>query len=349
MVKWLNHVTIAAPRNGSTTHTVDPSSASGVVAGTPFTPTAGRFLVCFSGGSVTSTTPSGWTLPTGGNVVANGGLYIWYKTAAGGDTVVTTHNGSNYPCVFDFYEFPAGTSFVQVAGQGNVAAAGGAGPSLSGLTASSDFRCAAVNQNISGGTAPTFTWSNGTEAVDTGTPAAGGTDGYGYSLTYQEDQVGATYSSAATSTITITAVERLVLALDVPAAGSGATVDPAIITLQGVTPVLTGSGSSNVSVDSASVALQGVTPALSGSGSSVQAVDPASVNLVGQTPSISGSGSALMSIDSAVLNLIGVTPQLSTGTPPSQLPVYRGEEQIQGVYIGDVQVLRRYKGEVQLW
>src|SRR4051812_44300088 len=106
MVDWVNHVAIAAPRNATTTHNgITPSSGT-VVAGTAFTPTAGRLLICLCEGAVTSTTPAGWTLPTGGSAINSTGLYVWYKTAAGSDTVSTTHNASNYPAVFDFYEYP---------------------------------------------------------------------------------------------------------------------------------------------------------------------------------------------------------------------------------------------------
>ena len=44
MALWLNHVAIATPRNTLTTHTVNPASDT-AVAGTNFTPTAGRFLL----------------------------------------------------------------------------------------------------------------------------------------------------------------------------------------------------------------------------------------------------------------------------------------------------------------
>jgi hypothetical protein len=214
MVKWLNHVTIAAPRNGTNTHVVDPA-AGVVVAGAAFEPTAGRLLVCVAGGSVTSSTPDGWTLPAGGSAVNNSGLYLWYRIAAGDDVFSTTHNGSNFPAVFDIYEFPADTLFIAAAAQGNVPATGGvAGPALAGLTADADFRAAIACQGFSSGPDPSYVWSNGAEAVDTF--AAWATEaGYGYSLSYLEDQVDAAYSSAATSTLTFGGVERIVFALDV--------------------------------------------------------------------------------------------------------------------------------------
>jgi len=249
MVKWLNHVAIAAPRNGTLTHTVDPSSGT-VVAGSLFTPTAGNFLVVLAGGAVTSTTPAGWTLPAGGSAINNAGLYLWHRTAAGGDTFTTTHNASNYPVLFDVYEFPAGTTFIGVAAQGNVSS-GGAGPSLSGLTSAADFRAAVACQDINAAVAPSYTWSTGTEATDTGIIASG-TDGYGFSLAYLEDQVDATFSAAATSTVGSPTIERLVLALNVAdAAVTGSlvastpslTVGPSTAAITGTVsvPVYTGS------------------------------------------------------------------------------------------------------------
>lgn len=215
MVKWLNHVAVAAPRNGSTTHTVSPSSGV-VVAGTAFTPSAGNLLVCVVEGAVTSSTPTGWTLPSGGSAVNNTGLYVWHRVAAGADTFSTTHNGSNYPVVFDIYEFPAGSAFLAAASAVGVSAASGAGPSLSGLTAAANFRAGVVGQTVSNGLAPgSFTWSVGTEAVDTTTPYDVN-DGYTYSLTYAEDLTGATWSAAATGANGGN-TERLVFAVSVPA------------------------------------------------------------------------------------------------------------------------------------
>lgn len=278
MVKWLNHVTIAAPRNGTNSHTIDPSSGT-VVAGALFTPTSGRLLVCVVEGAVTSTTPSGWTLPSGGSAINNTGLYVWYRTAVGGDTFSTTHNGSNYPVVFDIYEFPAGSTFIGSAAQGNVSASGGAGPSLSGLTSSANWRAAAVGQDISGAAPSSFTWSNGTEAVDTSI-AASGTDGYGYSLTYLEDETGATYSSAATSTITFTSCERLVFAFNIPAGANTGTLSAS---LPRVTSTLDASASDPGTV---AASVPRVTSSLSGT-----ATDPGTLSaaLPRATASVAGN------------------------------------------------------------
>lgn len=243
MAKWLNHVAIAAPRNGTNTHTVDPSSGT-IAAGAHFTPTAGRLLVVLVTGAVTSTTPTGWTLPAGGSAINNVGLYLWHRVAAGGDALTTAHNGSNYPVIFDFYEFPSDTTFIGAAGAGNVSAAGGAGPSLSGLTASANLRAAVLGQAVFGATPNSYTWSGGTEAVDSSIPLAG-TDGYGYSLAYVEDDTSSTFSLAATAVATTPTVERLVFALGVPAtqANDGTLSATAPLATSSTTGVSTNPGS----------------------------------------------------------------------------------------------------------
>ena len=58
MVAWVNRAVFQAPRNGTTSHTIDPSSTVGLVVGAAFTPTAGRLLVVVVEGAVTSSTPS---------------------------------------------------------------------------------------------------------------------------------------------------------------------------------------------------------------------------------------------------------------------------------------------------
>lgn len=214
-MKWTNHVAIAAPGNGTNSNTINPNSGV-AVAGSLFTPTAGRLLVVLVSGSVTSSTPSGWT--NAGQAVNNSGLYIWRRVAVGGDTFTTTHNGANYPVMFDIYEFPEDSVFIGASAEGNVSATSGAqGPTLSGLTADANMRMAVASQSWSSGATPTFTWSGGTEAVDTNASWTGAISGYGYSLAYVENATDGTFGLAATSTLTFVTVERAVLAINVPA------------------------------------------------------------------------------------------------------------------------------------
>jgi hypothetical protein len=235
MADFLNHVTIAAPRNAATTHSVSPSTANvgttaigtgvvagSVVAGTLFTPTAGRFLLCVVEAAVTSTTPTNWTLPASGSAVNVTGLYVWYRaSAAGSDAITTTHNVTNYPAIFDFYEFASGSTFGTSTQATAVSNGGGAGPVLSGLTGTNwTAGAAGMGINTTTGTA-SVVWSSGTELVDSFVLNSG-TDGYSYSLTYTPDNTATSQSYAATYTLTTNSatVERLVFA--VKPAGSAA-------------------------------------------------------------------------------------------------------------------------------
>jgi hypothetical protein len=223
MATYLNHASIRAPRTGNTAHTVSPDGTGGtVVDGSAFTPTAGRLLVCVVGGPVTATTPAGWTLPANGSAVGSAGLYVFHKTAAGSDSFATTHNGSNYPVMFDFYEFEAGSTFVASAAATGVSESGGAGPTLSGLTGTNWVAGALIQVSTSTSTAFTVSWSNGVEEIEYVEPQSG-TDGYVYGLTVREDYSGATSSSAATSTLPQSA-ERLVFAVNVAASAPGETL-----------------------------------------------------------------------------------------------------------------------------
>lgn len=227
MATWINHVAIAAPRNGTTSHTVSPSSGT-VVTGTLFTPTAGRLLVCVVSGSVTSSTPSGWTLPTNGSAVSNSGLYVWHRAAAGNDSLTTNHNVGNYPILFDFYEFETGSTFAGSASAVTVSPTGAqAGPTLSGLSGS-NWTAGAFSFAVVGttGTA-SVAWAAGVEQVDTFTPNAT-TDGYVYSLTATENDASASRSYTATMTTSATMAgsgERLVFAVNAAEAIPGDAVD----------------------------------------------------------------------------------------------------------------------------
>lgn len=156
---YTNRVTMRYARNGTTSHTFNPSSATGatVTDGQLFTPTAGRFLVGIVEGAVTTTgtagggggtAPTGWTLPANGAAVNNTGLYVFYKTAAGSDTMLGQHNGSNYTSVVTFIEYPAGTTFLKAAQTTGIDLST-AGPALTGLTGTNDL-WGAVATGLSG-------------------------------------------------------------------------------------------------------------------------------------------------------------------------------------------------------
>lgn len=151
---------------------------------------------------------------------------MWWRLAAGGDTFSTTHNASNYPVVFDIYEFAIETIFISSTSATGVARAGGAGPTLSGLNGMHWDAGVAGQSNIE--TVDNFpvSWDAGVEQADTAVLGiGGGTDGYTYGLTVIEDSVVPSIAFAATiGHVDAATVERLVFALDLsstPYEGSG--------------------------------------------------------------------------------------------------------------------------------
>lgn len=112
---------------------VDPNGTSSHTC--TFTPaTNGNLLVVIVAGSVTCTTPAGWSLLT--SAVNYTGLYVFTKTASGGESsFTTTHNDSNYAIRGIVYEFSAGTTTIGSNAQTNVVGGGAiSGPHLAGLT-----------------------------------------------------------------------------------------------------------------------------------------------------------------------------------------------------------------------
>lgn len=296
MSDWLNMVTINVARNGTTSHTVDPSTTGTVVAGTAFTPTAGRLLLCLVEGAVTSTTPSGWTLPTNGSAVNNTGLYVFTKAAAGSDTISTTHNGSNYPIVVTFFEFASGSTFVKAATATSVTLAG-ANPTISSLTGTNWLGAAKATGVSSGLTYTSSTWSTGTptpvEIIDTGVAFAT-TDGYGFTVAEANASTATSWTPTGTMTGSgLLNCEALTFAVNV---ATGATNFNGTSTLTGTDTVTTAGVVGSVAGSTLSgtgtttlVGVRGTVAAVSltGTGSGTTA------GVVGTvaTSSLSGSGS----------------------------------------------------------
>jgi len=184
---WIRQTLLQIPRDGTTASTVNFAPA-----------TAGNLLVAIVEGAVTSTTPSGWTLPTGGSAVNFTGLYVWYKKATANESsFTTTHNGTNYPLVFQIFEFPSNYTFaksVAATAQGSYAT----NPNLTGLTGTTTV-FAAVGM---GATTPTLTNSNTSWTASPKTPIsvanlfvgfASSTDGYVYGLSYLDGYTATSY------------------------------------------------------------------------------------------------------------------------------------------------------------
>lgn len=275
MALWTNRGVWQMPRNATTTHTIDPTSATNLVSGAAFTPTTGRFLLAVVEGAVTSTTPTGWTLPANGSAVNLTGLYIWTRTAeAGSNSFSTTHNGSNYPMVVAIYEFATGTTFAAAA-TATGRTYNGANPTLSGVTVGQMVMAAKAKATITA--AESYTWSAGTtEDVDV-FALNSGTDGYLFTIGYAENYQSTSYAPTATSTVASGSYEALTWALNVAAAGSAFTGSIAL------------SGSGTLTLNGTPAIPRPV--ALSGSGSLSVAGNPAAAG----TMPLSGAGTLSLS------------------------------------------------------
>lgn len=319
MATFTNHVTLHGTANGTTSHTVNPASGT-VLAGSAFTPTAGRLLVVIAYGSVTSTTPSGWTLEA--SAINSGGLYIWSRTAAGSDTFSTTHNGSNYECIFTILEFPAGSTYFSDITATNTTDTG-ANPNLTGLTGTKWVAGAkALNTNA----ATSGVWTSPVVELCDSSQVSAPTDGCWLSVGYVEDSVAASFQPTCTRSGGVGTSESATFAVTVATGSQSRTADTAATTLAGQQATLAGSGSVSRTSDVASTVLTGQTPAAAGSGSVLIPVDTANlalsgqdiiastgavILLEGQTPTLTATGSAPIVADPATATLAGQTPAMA--------------------------------------
>jgi hypothetical protein len=191
---WVNHVAIAMPREGDTVHDVNPASSGTAVTGSYFTPTAGRFLVLIVEGAVTSTTPGGWTVEA--SAVNNTGLYAWSRTAAGSDTISTTHNASNYPAMFHWYEYASGSTWFGDVSSTTVTVSS-VNPSLGSITGNPTVFGVKVHAKPNAN-ATSCSWDGSNiEIVDTNVVFSS-TDGYEFFQCYQDSYGSASYAPTGT-------------------------------------------------------------------------------------------------------------------------------------------------------
>jgi hypothetical protein len=223
MARWTNTYTLGMPSGAATnTIVVDPTTSGTVLAGTRVAPSAGNLLVCIAGGGLTQTTPSGWTLPTNGSAVGNGGTYIWSRTATGSDTITTTVNGpGTWPTVYTFLEFAAGSTLLGANSAINVSKSAGAGPTLT-TAAGTKLYVAVGNQNYAptSGTPAWSAWGNSAvEFVDVFVVGGSNFKGYVFGHAYIEDSTATSMAVAATLTSNDTdTTERLMFAVQVTVA-----------------------------------------------------------------------------------------------------------------------------------
>ena len=184
---WQNRTVLTGSSvdpNGTNSHTCTFTPAS-----------SGNFLVAIVAGSVTSTTPAGWTLAV--SAINYCGLYVFTKTASAGEnSFATTHNASNYAVRGIVYEFPAGTT---VLGRNFETGVGGGditGPSVAGLTGTYAIVAARCHVLTTPAGAMNATWT--TPAVEDYEEFVGdtGTAGVGLSVAYQSSVTGGSFACA---------------------------------------------------------------------------------------------------------------------------------------------------------
>lgn len=194
MASWINRTVLSGSSvdaNGTNSHTCTFTAA-----------TTGNYLVAVVAGSVTFTTPSGWTLSQ--SAVNSAGLYCFTKTASDGESsFTTTHNGSDYAIEGVIYEFPAGTSFL--AGSNQAAMffnSNNTGPTVSGLSGTyTRFAARTGNMDSSSSTA-SHAWTLPTvEDYDAYVPK-GTQDGIELTIAYDDGQTGSSFTPSGTMTTT---------------------------------------------------------------------------------------------------------------------------------------------------
>jgi hypothetical protein len=189
MAVWINRTELSGSSidpNGTTSHTCSFTAA-----------TAGNFLVAIIAGSVTSTTPSGWTLLV--SAVNYTGLYVFTKTADSAEaSFTTTHNGSNYPIKGVVYEFPAGTSTAS-SSINNIASITNpiTGPTVTSLTGTYTRFTARSNSMTTSTSAASLTWTiPSVEDTDSYIARSGSIDGVHLSIAYDNGQSTTSFTPA---------------------------------------------------------------------------------------------------------------------------------------------------------
>jgi len=210
MPSWINRTVLSGAsvdENATLSHTCT------------FTPAmSGNFLVAVVSGSVTCTTPSGWTLAV--SSVNNAAVYVFTKVASASESSFsTTHPLANYAIMGVVYEFPAGTTYQ--AGASAFGMTGTAtGPVVSGLTGTyARFTARTWCMSQVGSTSTTAWILPTTLEYDSYVPLVTN-DGVALSIAYDDNQTGSSFTPDSTTSNTNTAPafgEGVAFALNVQA------------------------------------------------------------------------------------------------------------------------------------
>jgi len=196
MPTWVNRTVLSGSSvdpNGTNSHTCSFTAA-----------TSGNLLVAVVAGSVTFTTPSGWTLLE--SSVIYSALYVFYKTASASESSFsTTHNGSDFPIRGVIYEFAAGSTIIGTTGKDDTGPAGLDGPICTGLDGNyTRFAARAWNLTSTNSTG-SVSWGLPTiEDYDVYTPDTGSANGIALSIAYDSESTGPSFTPSSTYTVTNT-------------------------------------------------------------------------------------------------------------------------------------------------
>jgi hypothetical protein len=189
---WVNRSVLSGSsvsQNGTTSHTCTFTAA-----------TSGSLLVAVVAGSVTCSTPTGWTLVQ--NAILDASVCVFSKTASASESSFTTnHNASNYPIQGVVYEFPSSSSIIGTAGSANLGYTD-PGPSFSGSSNTVYTRfCARATNTDSTGVAQTVWTVPSTVDYEAYVNATSGADGVYLGIAYDDGCVSGAFTAyAGTST-----------------------------------------------------------------------------------------------------------------------------------------------------
>ncbi len=225
---WNARTAAILARNGTTTQTVPtPNGAS--------TPAGAFLMVVAAASAVLSTVASGWTKQLVATTSSELAVFIKTSAAAGEASLALTLAASNYPLIYDSFEFRSGTTYVNGLATPNTSG-GAAWSALSGTTGADEFYAAQSNNNTwtgAGDQRSIGSWGPpDVELEELNIPkGVSATDGISFSDASAEDLAVSSWTPVGTLTVLDNGssdFQRIQLALNVPVPNRGAFRSPMV-------------------------------------------------------------------------------------------------------------------------
>ncbi|SRR6266496_3150626 len=219
MSSWINRTVLSGSsvaENGTTSHTCTFTAA-----------TSGSLLIAVLAGSVTSTTPSGWSLVI--SAINFTGLYVFSKTASAGESSFsTTHNTANFAIEGVVYEFYTGSSVVGTAGSATSMSSNATGPACTSLTGTyTSFAARSWDMSATNSSASAAWTLPSIEDYDASVPKVTN-DGIYLTTAYDDNSTGTSFTPSSTLTLINTTGNgegvSFALSVTTPPAASNATI-----------------------------------------------------------------------------------------------------------------------------